>query len=166
MTYTPDISKSSAAQSFAYQDIRQDLASILEEIDIPREWLRPDIAERSSGVIADIFETTPAAESAHMKALRSDLEKVAEAIMSTYDLTRYNDDPRKYDGDEVAVKHFAPYGASTAIDGTPVPSPAAWDQDRGEYAEIEPLTVSRSATSCVECLQILLARTEEGGTGD
>jgi hypothetical protein len=32
MTYTPDVSISSAAQSIAYQDIRQDLANFLEEI--------------------------------------------------------------------------------------------------------------------------------------
>lgn len=164
MTLTPDITTSSAAQAFAYQDIRQDLARFLEEIAIPKEWLREEIAERSSGWIGDIFETTPPADSGSVNALRADLQKVAEAIMSTYDLTRYNDDPRKYDGDEVAAKHFAPYGSSSAIDGTPVPKPTAWDETRGEYADSEPFTVSRSSTTCVACLHELLARTEEGAT--
>jgi hypothetical protein len=97
-----------------------------------------------------------------MNALRADLQKVAEAVMSTYDLTRYNDHPLKYDGDEVAAKHFAPYGASSAIDGTPVPTPAPWDKSRGEYADTAAFTVSRAATSCVSCLQEMLDRTEEG----
>lgn len=56
----------------------------------------------------------------------------------------------------IDIKHFAPYGAASAIDGTPVPEPTTWVPATGEYGDAEPFTVRRDLTTCPTCLHELL----------
>lgn len=60
----------------------------------------------------------------------------------------------------ITIKHFAPYGAYAAIDGTPIPQPTAWDEQAGEYVADEPFTSYRARVTCPTCLHQLLERAE------
>lgn len=60
----------------------------------------------------------------------------------------------------IEIKHFAPYGAHTAIDGTPIPQPTRWNPQAGEYETGEPFTSYRARVTCPTCLHQLLERTD------